>query len=154
IPLKRRQTNGIHPISELAAGMVALAGRLEPREADRRCTGAADVIVRALNTPMDDPLRLVLSTDDMQQLGESLGAVATYLEPSQAARCCAAAADRLERWIRPGGHLSSSSIAKISAGLAAVADRLEPDETQRIILGIVNTMMSLDPRESVHPGEA
>ena len=65
---------------QLAAGLAAVAGRLEPAEAARACAEAARLLNQALAQEKDG------DASTREQLAQGLAAVAGRLEPAEAAR--------------------------------------------------------------------
>ncbi|HKI33783.1 MAG TPA: protein kinase [Gemmataceae bacterium] len=69
---------------QLAAGLAAVAGRLEPAEAARACVEAARLLAQALAQEKDTAAR--------RRLAGGLAALALRLDPDEAARVCTEAA--------------------------------------------------------------
>ncbi len=109
---KRTDSNDLHSLS---LGLVALAARLEPKEAAR---------IVAMLTPL-----MSKSTDQyvLGAMSESLSAVAVRLEPKEAAEAASTLAQAL-------GKMSDPRVVQpLLQGLSLVTARLEPKEAAAIL---------------------
>jgi hypothetical protein len=102
----------------LAGGLAAVAGRLEPAEADRVCAEAARVLGQALAQENSAWAR--------QRLATSLVAVAGRLKPAVAARACAEPARVLS--LALAQEKDGNARNQLAIDLAAVAGQLGPTE--------------------------
>jgi tRNA A-37 threonylcarbamoyl transferase component Bud32 len=110
----------------LAAGLVIVARRLEPREATRVLTQALEKQTRA---------------DVQQELIRGLAAVAIRLEPSEATSVLSQALEK---------QTGSDALLVLGDGLAAVAARLEPGEAARAASEVARVLAHALEKED-HP---
>jgi hypothetical protein len=123
-----------------------MAARLDPRDAARLCSPAADAFARAM-TKTTDPSAL-------GALALGLSAVAAYLEPLDAARLCSPAADALSR-----AMATTSSPIGLKA-LSAVLIWVDPSELSRkgvaaraLVASLADTAQPLTPLALFGPAQ-
>jgi hypothetical protein len=138
--------------NQLAGSLVAVAGRLEPREAadflsqalaQEKEAGARQHLGRGLAAAAERlesgegprllHQALVQEKDagTCAQLAEQLAALAPRLEPKEAARVCAEAARLLNQALAQGKG-DGPARRQLAVTLAAVAGRLRPDEATQV----------------------
>ncbi|HVS36891.1 MAG TPA: serine/threonine-protein kinase, partial [Gemmataceae bacterium] len=127
---------------QLAEGLAAAAGRLEPAEAARVCGEAARVLNQALAQEQNAWVR--------GQLAAGLAALAGRLEPAEAARLLnQARAQETE-----AENVWHGTRWQLAAGLAALAGRLEPAEAARLLNQALAQEKDATAREELAAGLA
>jgi hypothetical protein len=118
---------------QLAGGLAAVAAHMEPAEAARACADAARMLLQALTEAQE---RALMQDHDrwarmqLVALPTGLAALAAHMEPAQAARLCAEAAQVLS--LATAQEKDPWNRWELHSGLAAVAGRLEPAEAARL----------------------
>jgi hypothetical protein len=110
---------------ELAGGLAAVAGRLEPAEASRVCAGTVRLLVQAIAQEKDGDARTLLV--------QGLAAMAGRVEPAEAARVCAEGARLLVQGLpreKDGTYRGLGPHGVI--GMEAMAGRMEPAAAARV----------------------
>jgi hypothetical protein len=133
--LTRAMARATDPYSRawLAHGLAELAARLGPQEAAK----AADALARA-SAGMDEASGESASLQ--LQLAQDMAAIATRIEPREATRLYAQAAQGLTHALARGtGGYGQAGLAK---GLASLAPRLGPQEAAQAIEAIAKTRAS------------
>jgi hypothetical protein len=113
-------TNDSYALGIFAKGLVAVAARLEPKDAAQAATTLEQILAKTT-----DP-------DDLRSLAQSLAAVAARLEPKDAAALCSKAGTALAQALAKPTILYTGS--RLAPGLAALATRLEPRDAATILV--------------------
>jgi tRNA A-37 threonylcarbamoyl transferase component Bud32 len=108
-PGSTTQENDSADCGQLAVGLAAVAGRLEPAEAAHVCTEAAQFLIQKLGQKQTSYAR--------RHLAEGLAEVTAWMEPGEATRLLMQAL---------GQENGSAQCGQLAVGLATVARRLEP----------------------------
>jgi hypothetical protein len=115
-----------------ARGLSAVAARMDPRDAAGACTGATEILTRAMTEASTDPYQL-------QALAQGLSAVMTQLEPKQATLACRGATEILTQAITKETNPNVSE--QLAQGLSAVAARLEPKQAAAVLAHAMNRII-------------
>ena len=113
------KTNDPNALRNLAQGLSAVSGRLEPKEAARVSAQAAAAFTQAMTKTND--------TNALDSLAQGLSAVSDRLEPKEAARVSAQAAATLTQAMNKT-NVPSYVLVNLADRLSAVSRRLEPKE--------------------------
>jgi hypothetical protein len=137
----RRGTVNFAASPQLARGLSAVAGRMEPKE-------AATTLIQAMSKAMSSPENYVT----LPYLAQGLSAVAKRLEPKEAAWRCGQVATSLIQTMK--NATNPYELPPLAQALSAVAGRLEPKEAARLcgqaaptlIQAIQAMSKAIDPR--------
>jgi tRNA A-37 threonylcarbamoyl transferase component Bud32/tRNA 2-selenouridine synthase SelU len=113
-------------LQELAAGLSAVADRLEPQEASRLCAEVAATVTQAMARANKH--------NALPPLARCLQALAPRLESQAAAQAAAALTQAM------ANTTDFIALESLAAGLSAVAGRLEPKEAARAAAALTQAM--------------